>query len=145
VEQKVCYAGYLLTGPEATWWEELNYKWPKEDLITWNDFKQKFCEAFVVGSIPRRKGGEAPEKKGLKILKHVQEFNCFSSYISEEVKLEAKRQREFMRRLQGVMKMQMRIVHAKEFQELLDSTRILVGTDSEVSNGKEEEVMMELH
>jgi hypothetical protein len=41
--------------------------------------------------------------------------------------------------------MQMRIVSVKEFQELLDSTHILVGTDSEVYNGKEKEVMVELH
>jgi hypothetical protein len=36
-EQKVRYAGYLLTGLAATWWEELNYKWPEEDIITWTD------------------------------------------------------------------------------------------------------------
>jgi hypothetical protein len=36
--------------------------------------------------------------------------------------------------------MQMRIVRAKEFQELLHSTCILVGIDSEVSNGKEKKL-----
>jgi hypothetical protein len=58
-EQKVHYADYFLTGLAATWWEELNYKWSEGGVIAWTDFKQKFREAFVVGSITMRKGGEA--------------------------------------------------------------------------------------
>jgi hypothetical protein len=65
-EQKVWYASYLLTGPATTWWEELNYKWLEEDIITWTDFKQKTREAFVVGSIPRREGVKHQRKRILK-------------------------------------------------------------------------------
>lgn len=82
----------------------------------------KFREAFVHRSIMKREEHEALEQKDLPVLKHVREFNRLSRYISEEVVMEAKRQKRFMKGLQAVLKMQLRIVRAKEFQELVDST-----------------------
>jgi hypothetical protein len=65
-----------------------------------------------------------------------------SNYISEEVKLEAKRQNKFMRGLQGVMKMQMQIVRAKEFQELLDTIKVVEEKENKEQYGKGKEVQV---
>ena len=78
--------------------------------------------------------------KNLTVLKHVREFNRLSKYIRAEVNMEAKRKRKFMKGLQAVMRMQLRIVRTKEFQELLDSAHISEGDEIGVPEGKRNEV-----
>jgi hypothetical protein len=107
----------------------------EEGVITWADFKNKFRQEYVVKGNMKRKISEGSEQNNLLVLKHVREFNRLSHYISKEVNMEAKRQRKFMKGLQAVMKMQLRIVRAKEFQELMDSVRTLEDKDNEEQGG----------
>jgi hypothetical protein len=134
-DEKVRYATYLLTGSAATWWEDLKFISHEEGVITWADFKNKFRQEYVVKGNMKRKRSEGSEQNNLLVLKHVREFNRLSHYISKEVNMEAKRQRKFMKGLQAVMKMQLRIVRAKEFQELMDSVTTLEDKDNEEQDG----------
>jgi hypothetical protein len=142
-EQKVRYATYLLTGSAATWWEELKFKSFGGGDITWTNFKQKFHEAYVVGNITKKNDGEALEQENLPVLKHVREFNRLSRYVTEEVDLEAIRQKRFMKKIQTTLKMQLRIVRAKEFQELLDSVHASDEKDNKEIYGKRKRVQVE--
>ena len=143
-DEKVRYATYLLSGSAAAWWEELKFKSFGEGSSTWAEFKKKFREAYVHGNILKKKGSEVMEQKNLPVMKHVREFNRLSRYINDEVTMEAKRQRSFMKGLQAVMKMQLRIVRAKEFQELVNSVNTLEDDDNEVPDGKRKKLQREL-
>ncbi|KAK1696716.1 hypothetical protein QYE76_013413 [Lolium multiflorum] len=53
-EEKIRYATYLLSGPAASWWENLVAVHPPEKVFTWEEFKKKFRDAHV----PERGGAE---------------------------------------------------------------------------------------
>ncbi|KAK1668816.1 hypothetical protein QYE76_056975 [Lolium multiflorum] len=46
-EEKIRYATYLLSGPAASWWENLVAVHPPEKVFTWEEFKKKFRDAHV--------------------------------------------------------------------------------------------------
>ena len=54
--------------------------------------------------------------------------------------MEAKRQKKFMKGLQAIMKMQLRIVRAKEFQELVDSAQISVDNEIDAPERKKKRI-----
>jgi hypothetical protein len=97
----------------------------------------------VVGSTTKKKYGEELEQRNLPVLKHVREFNRLSRYVTEEIDLEAIRQKRFMKKIQTTLKMQLRIVRAKEFQELLDSVHASDEKDNKEIYGKRKRVQVE--
>ncbi|KAK1607109.1 hypothetical protein QYE76_030782 [Lolium multiflorum] len=50
-EEKIRYATYLLSGPAASWWENLVAVHPPEKVFTWEEFKKKFRDAHVPESV----------------------------------------------------------------------------------------------
>ncbi|XP_051215356.1 uncharacterized protein [Lolium perenne] len=60
------------------------------------------------------------EKKDKAILTYVREFSGLSRYAAEEVNTEDKRKKRFMRGLNPHFKMQLRMLRATEFQDLVD-------------------------
>jgi hypothetical protein len=50
-EKKLRYTSYMLTGPIACWWETVLTMKPPGLVITWAEFKEKFHNTHVPGSI----------------------------------------------------------------------------------------------
>jgi hypothetical protein len=86
-EEKVRYATYLLSGPVASWWENIVAVYPPKKVFTWEEFKKKFREAHVPESIMELKKREFEElqQNNSPIMKYVQEFSSLSHYVHEEV------------------------------------------------------------
>jgi hypothetical protein len=61
------------------------------------------------------------EQKDKAIPMYVREFSGLSRYAAEEVSTEDKRKKRFMRGLNPNFKMQLRMLRATEFQELVDA------------------------
>jgi hypothetical protein len=61
------------------------------------------------------------EQKDMTIMKYVKEFTLLSRYASDEVNTDEKRKKRFMRGLHPLAKMQLRMLKATNFQELLDA------------------------
>ena len=57
-EEKLRYATYLLSGPAASWWENIVNIKPPGVIITWMEFKVRFREAHVPESIMELKRRE---------------------------------------------------------------------------------------
>jgi hypothetical protein len=57
-EEKVRYATYLLTGPAASWWENIIAIHPITHVISWEEFKEKFREHHVPESVMELKRQE---------------------------------------------------------------------------------------
>ncbi|KAK1643793.1 hypothetical protein QYE76_061598 [Lolium multiflorum] len=93
--EKVRYATHLLCGPSASWWDNIVAVYPAEKVFTWEEFKRKFRESNV------------PER--------------LSRYAVEEVNTEDKKKKRFMRGLNPQFKVQVRMLRATEFQELVDA------------------------
>jgi hypothetical protein len=92
-------------------------------VFTWEEFKRKFRESNVPESIVelKRREFESLEQKDKTILTYVREFSKLSRYAVEEVNTEDKKKR-FMRGLNPEFKVQLRMLRATEFQELVDTS-----------------------
>ncbi|KAK1599860.1 hypothetical protein QYE76_018436 [Lolium multiflorum] len=121
--EKVRYATHLLCGSAASWWDNIVAVYPAEKVFTWEEFKRKFRESNVPESIVelKRREFESLEQKDKAILTYVREFSGLSRYAVEEVNTEDKKKKRFMRGLNPQFKVQLRILRATEFQELVDA------------------------
>ncbi|KAK1685744.1 hypothetical protein QYE76_046592 [Lolium multiflorum] len=97
--------------------------YPAEKVFTWEEFKRKFRESNVPESIVELKHREfeSLEQKDKAILTYVREFSKLSRYAVEEVNTEDKKKKRFLRGLSPQFKVQLRMMRATEFQELVDA------------------------
>ncbi|KAK1616837.1 hypothetical protein QYE76_022354 [Lolium multiflorum] len=98
-EEKIRYATYLLSGPAASWWENVVAVHPPERVFTWEEFKKKFRDAHVPESVVELKKMEFDElqQNAAPIMQYVRDFNRLSRYVPEEVNSDEKRKRRFMK------------------------------------------------
>ncbi|KAK1643105.1 hypothetical protein QYE76_060910 [Lolium multiflorum] len=122
-EEKIRYTTYLLSGPAASWWENLVAVHPPDKVFTWEEFKKKFRDAHVPDSVVELKKREFDElrQNTAPIMQYVRDFNRLSRYAPEDVDTEEKRKKRFMKGMNPYMKMQLRLARTAEFQELIDS------------------------
>ncbi|KAK1602293.1 hypothetical protein QYE76_008142 [Lolium multiflorum] len=98
-QEKVRYATHLLCGPAASWWDNIVAVYPAG----------------------KRREFESLEQKDKAILTYVREFSKLSRYAVEEVNTEDKKKKRFLRGLSPQFKVQLRMMRATEFQELVDA------------------------
>ncbi|KAK1607985.1 hypothetical protein QYE76_031658 [Lolium multiflorum] len=122
-EEKIRYATSLLSGPAASWWENVVAVHPPEKVLTWEEFKKKFWDAHVPESVVELKKREFDElqQNTAPIMQYVRDFKRLSRYAPEEVNSEEKRKKRFMKGMNPYMNMQLRLARTAEFQELIDS------------------------
>jgi hypothetical protein len=96
---------------------------PLGRVFTWDEFKMKFREANVPESIMELKTREFDnlEQKDKTIMRYVKEFTLLLRYATEAVNTDEKRKKRFMRGLHPMAKMQLRMLKAADFQELIDA------------------------
>jgi hypothetical protein len=96
---------------------------PPGRVFTWEEFKKKFREANVPESIMelKRREFENLEQTDKPIMRYVKEFTLLFRYASDEVNIGKKRKNWFMRGLHPMAKMQLRMLKAADFQELVDT------------------------
>ncbi|KAK1618856.1 hypothetical protein QYE76_024373 [Lolium multiflorum] len=111
----ICY------GPAASWWDNIVAVYPAGKVFTWEEFARKFRESNVPESIVelKRREFESLEQKDKAILTYVREFSKLSRYAVEEVNTEDKKKKRFLRGLSP--QVQLRMMRATEFQELVDA------------------------
>jgi hypothetical protein len=121
--EKLRYATHLLCGPTVAWWENIVAIHPPGKVFTWDEFKKKFREANVPESIMELKRTEFDNlaQKDTTIMRYVKEFTLLSLYATDTVNTDEKRKKRFMRGLHPMAKMQLRMLKAADFQELVDA------------------------
>jgi hypothetical protein len=121
--EKLRYATHLLCGPAAAWWDNIVAIHPEGRVFTWEEFKRKFREANVPESIMELKRTEFDNlaEKDKTIMRYVKEFTLLSCYATDAVNTDEKKMRRFMRGLHPMAKMQLRMLKAADFQELVDA------------------------
>jgi hypothetical protein len=121
--EKLRYATHLLCGPTSAWWDNIVAIHPPGRVFTWDEFKRKFREANVPESIMelKRKEFDNLEQKDKTIMRYVKEFTLLSRYATDAVNTDKKRKKRFMRGLHPMAKMQLRMLKAADFQELVDA------------------------
>ncbi|KAK1604415.1 hypothetical protein QYE76_028088 [Lolium multiflorum] len=144
-EEKVRYATHLLCGPTASWWDNIVAVHPIGRVFTWEEFKRKFRESNVPESVMelKRREFENLEQKDKAILTYVKEFSGLSRYAADEVSTEDKRKKRFMRGLNPSFKMQLRMLRATEFQELVDAAITLEDDFKQVQEEKRKKAKFE--
>ena len=122
-EEKIRYATHLLSGPAASWWENLVAIQPPGKVFTWEEFKKKFREHHVPESIVelKRREFETLKQDNSPVLHYIRQFTMLSRYAMDEVDTEEKRKRRFLKGLHPYVKMQLRLTRVQEFQELIDT------------------------
>jgi hypothetical protein len=92
-------------------------------VFTWDELKKKFREANVPKSIMelKRREFDNQEQKDKTIMRYVKEFILLSCYASNAVNTDEKRKKRFMRGLHAMTKMQLRMLKAADFLELVDA------------------------
>jgi hypothetical protein len=121
--EKIRYAMHLLCGPAEAWWDNIVAIHPPGRVFTWDEFKKKFWEANVPKSIMELKRRELDnlEQKDKTIMRYVKEFTLLSCYALNAVNTDEKRKKRFMRGLHPMAKLQLRMLKAADFQELVDA------------------------
>src|SRR3954465_15872197 len=120
-DEKLRYATHLLTGPAASWWEnQLAVQQPGREF-TWEEFKQRFCEYHVPESVMELKRREFEElQQGYtSVMKYIREFSQLSRYAEDEVSTKDKKKKRFLRGLNQLVKMQLRLANKQTFEQLL--------------------------
>ncbi|KAK1694310.1 hypothetical protein QYE76_011007 [Lolium multiflorum] len=143
--EKVRYATHLLCGPAASWWDNIVAVYPADKVFTWDEFKRKFRESNVPESIVelKRREFESLEQKDKAILTYVREFSGLSRYAVEEVNTEDKKKKRFMRGLNPQFKVQLRMLRATEFQELVDAAITLEDDFKQLQDEKRKKAKFE--
>jgi hypothetical protein len=79
-----------LSGPAASWWENLVAVHPPDKVFTWEEFKKKFRDAHVPDSVVELKKREFEElrQNTAPIMQYVRDFNRLSRYAPEDVDTE---------------------------------------------------------
>jgi hypothetical protein len=121
--EKLRYATHLLCGPAAAWWDNIVAIHHLGRVFTWEEFKRKFREANVPERIMELKRREFDnlEQKDKTIMRYVKEFTLLSCYATDAVNTDEKRKKRFMRGLHPMAKLQLRMLKAADFQELVDA------------------------
>jgi hypothetical protein len=86
-EETLRYISYMLTGPASCWWETVLTMKPPGSVITWAEFKERFCNTHVPDSIMelKRREFESVRQNDCPILRYVREFSKLSRYAPDEV------------------------------------------------------------
>jgi hypothetical protein len=121
--EKLRYVTHLLCGPVAAWWDNIVAIHPPGRVFTWDEFKKKFRESNVLESIMelKRREFENLVQNDKPIMKYVREFSLLSRYALEDMNTDEKRKKRFMRGLHPGAKIQLRMLKAADFQELVDA------------------------
>jgi hypothetical protein len=121
--EKLRYATHLLCGPAAAWWDNIVAIHPPGMVFTWEEFKKKFRESNVPESIMelKRREFENLVQNDKPIIKYVREFSLLSRYASKDMNTDDKRKKQFMRGLHPGARIQLRMLKAADFQELVDA------------------------
>jgi hypothetical protein len=121
--EKLRYATHLLCRPATVWWDNIVAIHPPGRVFTWEEFKKKFRESNVPESIVelKRREFENLVQNDKPIMKYVREFSLLSRYASEDVNTDEKRKKRFMRGLHPGARIQLRMLKAADFQELVDA------------------------
>ncbi|KAK1606928.1 hypothetical protein QYE76_030601 [Lolium multiflorum] len=114
-----------------------------EKVFTWEEFKRKFRESNVPESIVelKRREFESLEQKDKAILTYV--FSKLSRYAVEEVNTEDKKKKRFLRGLSPQFKVQLRMMRATEFQELVDAAITLEDDFKQLQDEKRKKAKFE--
>ncbi|KAK1627255.1 hypothetical protein QYE76_001570 [Lolium multiflorum] len=114
-------------------------------VFTWEEFKRKFRESNVPESIVelKRREFESLEQKDKAILTYVREFSGLSRYAVEEVNTEDKKKKRFMRGLNPQFKVQLMMLRATEFQELVDAAITLEDDFKQLQDEKRKKAKFE--
>jgi hypothetical protein len=121
--EKLRYATHLLCGPAAAWWDNIVAIHPPRRVFTWEEFKKRFRESNVLESIMelKRREFENLVQNGKPIMKYVREFCLLSRYASNDMNTDDKRKKRFMRGVHPGARIQLRMLKAADFQELVDA------------------------
>jgi hypothetical protein len=133
-EEKVRYATFLLSGPAASWWDNVMLSQPIEHIVSWEEFKNKFRESQVPESILefKRREFEILQQNYLSVCKYVGEFDRLARYAIEEVNTKAKRIRKFIKGMRPFMRMQLNLAKPTNFKELVNMAITLEEDHKEV-------------
>jgi hypothetical protein len=77
------------------------------------------------------------------IMKYAKEFTLLSRYAYDDVNTNKKRKKRFMRGLHPMVKMQLRMLKAKDFQELVDASITMEDDFKQVQEDRRKKAKLE--
>lgn len=132
--EKALYAAHQLRGPAANWWE--NYCAAHRDAanIVWVEFAEAFRAAYVPESIYDIKREEFNNLKqgNSSINEYLSKFNHLARYATDEVDIDKKKIRKFLKGMNVGIKLQL-VAHVfPTFQDMVNRALIVEDTRKEV-------------
>jgi hypothetical protein len=99
--QKALFVAQQLRGPASTWWAKFSAIQPTGHLVTWAEFKQAFREHYVLDGVLQMKLEEFIRLKqgGDSVMQYLNRFNHLSQYAIDQVDIDLKKKKCFMRGL----------------------------------------------
>jgi hypothetical protein len=120
--EKVLYGPRLLREAAQSWWESYLATHANPDTITWEEFRDNFCQYHVPAGLMIVKKEEflALKQGPMSVSEYRDKFLQLSRYAPEDVNADAKRQYRFLRGLVDPMQYHLMNHTFPTFQHLID-------------------------
>jgi hypothetical protein len=120
--ENVLYGSRLLRGAAQSWWESYLATHANPDTITWEEFRDNFCQYHVPAGLMTVKKEEflALKQGPMSVSEYRDKFLQLSRYAPEDVNTDAKRQYHFLRGLVDPLHYQLMNHTFPTFQHLID-------------------------
>jgi hypothetical protein len=136
--EKVLYGPHLLRGAAQSWWESYLANHANPDTITWEEFRDNFCQYHVLAGLMTVKKEEflALKQGPMSISEYRDRFLHLSRYAPEDVNTDAKRQYRFLIGLVDPLHYQLMNHTFPTFQHLIDRAIMIEKKRKEMEDRK---------
>jgi hypothetical protein len=122
--EKVLFAAHQLFGTAANWWETYCNAHADVDSITWNEFKARFRNHYVLRGTMKLKKKEFADLKydGMIVNEYLNSFIQLLRYAPDDINTDEKKQDMFLNRLNDNIQFQLLNT---DFQHLIDKAIVI--------------------
>jgi hypothetical protein len=125
--EKVHFVAHQLYGTASNWWEMYRNTHANVDMITWNEFKARFCTHYVPrGTMKLNKKEFTYLKQGSMIVnEHLNSFIQLSRYAPDDNNTDEKKQDMFLNGLNDDIQFQQLNMDYANFQHMVDMVIVI--------------------
>ena len=122
--QKVLFATHYLTGPARTWWETTKAHLPANEVLSWEDFKDRFRKVYIPVGLLKRKRDEFRQLKqsNKSVMEYLDQFTELSRYAPDDVDTEEKKKEKFLEGLHDELQIHLVNLRVDTLEALVDAT-----------------------
>ena len=92
------FATHYLIRAARTWWETTKVHLPNDGILSWEDFKDRFCRVYIPAGLIKRKRDEFRQLKqnNKTVMDYLDQFIELSRYAPDDIDTRDKKKERFL-------------------------------------------------